>query len=112
MDLYVLERAFTSTHPESEPMFASILSSYGKQMGKEWPSIHRRLDDGKIICSSNKKLIFQGGLHRTSSSPKRSQTQHGGLSGDCTSPYSDTKRRLIHHAEINSPQNIMICPNL
>lgn len=48
VDLYVLERAFTSTHPESEPMFASILSSYAKQMDKEWPSIRRRLDDVRL----------------------------------------------------------------
>ena len=53
VDLYVLERAFTSTHPESEPMFASILSSYGKQMDKEWPSIRRRLDDGETLLKNN-----------------------------------------------------------
>ena len=50
VDLYVLERAFASTHPESEPMFASVLSAYGERMGKEWPAIRRRLDDGEILC--------------------------------------------------------------
>lgn len=47
MDLYVLERAFASTHPDSEPMFASVLEAYGARMGKEWPALRRRLDDGE-----------------------------------------------------------------
>ncbi|KAG6853803.1 hypothetical protein C0991_001253 [Blastosporella zonata] len=46
VDLYVLERAFSSTHPDSEPLFASVLTAYSEQMGKEWPAIGRRLDDG------------------------------------------------------------------
>ncbi|KDR66928.1 hypothetical protein GALMADRAFT_258811 [Galerina marginata CBS 339.88] len=48
VDLYVLERAFASTHPDSEPMFASVLSAYGTQMGKEWPALRRRLDDVRL----------------------------------------------------------------
>jgi len=47
VDLYVLERAFASTHPDSEPMFASVLSAYATRMGKEWPVLHRRLEDGE-----------------------------------------------------------------
>ena len=46
VDLYVLERAFSSTHPDSEPMFASVLAAYEKQMGKDWGAIKSRLDDG------------------------------------------------------------------
>lgn len=46
VDLYVLERAFASTHPDSEPMFASILDAYSKFMGKEWPPLQRRLEEG------------------------------------------------------------------
>lgn len=46
VDLYVLERAFASTHPDSEPMFASVLDSYSKVLGKEWPPLQRRLDEG------------------------------------------------------------------
>jgi len=57
VDLYVLERAFSSTHPESEPMFASVLSAYGKQMGSEWPSIRRRLDDGETLYIKDRKEI-------------------------------------------------------
>ncbi|KJA15842.1 hypothetical protein HYPSUDRAFT_91682 [Hypholoma sublateritium FD-334 SS-4] len=48
VDLYVLERAFASTHPDSEPMFASVLSAYGKQVGKEWPALRRRLDEVRL----------------------------------------------------------------
>ncbi|KAG6861046.1 hypothetical protein C0995_004547 [Termitomyces sp. Mi166 len=46
VDLYVLERAFSSTHPDSEPLFASVLAAYSKELGKEWAAISRRLEDG------------------------------------------------------------------
>ncbi|KAF9050785.1 hypothetical protein BDZ89DRAFT_1107997 [Hymenopellis radicata] len=48
VDLYVLERAFSSTHPESEPMFSSVLEAYEEKMGKEWPAVKRRLDDVRL----------------------------------------------------------------
>ncbi|KAI0667471.1 hypothetical protein C8Q78DRAFT_381851 [Trametes maxima] len=48
VDLYVLERAFASTHPQSEPLFAGVLRAYEKKMGKEWSSISRRLDDVRL----------------------------------------------------------------
>ncbi|KAF7796242.1 hypothetical protein EIP86_007416 [Pleurotus ostreatoroseus] len=48
VDLYVLERAFSSTHPASEPLFASVLRAYEKRMGKEWKAIGRRLDDVRL----------------------------------------------------------------
>lgn len=49
VDLYVLERAFASTHPDSEPFFASILVAYARVMGKEWPALRRRLDEGELL---------------------------------------------------------------
>jgi TP53 regulating kinase-like protein len=49
VDLYVLERAFSSTHPDSEPLFASVLTAYAKQMGKAWSAIEKRLDDGMLL---------------------------------------------------------------
>ncbi|THH32658.1 hypothetical protein EUX98_g1515 [Antrodiella citrinella] len=48
VDLYVLERAFSSTHPASENLFASVLQAYERTMGKEWQSIGRRLDDVRL----------------------------------------------------------------
>ncbi|KAI0928186.1 hypothetical protein AcV5_005831 [Taiwanofungus camphoratus] len=45
VDLYVLERAFSSTHPASEPFFASVLNAYQAKMGREWVAISKRLDD-------------------------------------------------------------------
>ncbi|KAF8646032.1 hypothetical protein AX16_007457 [Volvariella volvacea WC 439] len=49
VDLYVLERAFASTHPESEPLFASVLQSYADKLGpKKWNSIKNRLDDVRL----------------------------------------------------------------
>lgn len=50
VDLYVLERAFASTHPDSEPLFASVLNAYQHRMGKEWTTVGRRLDDGERVC--------------------------------------------------------------
>ena len=49
VDLYVLERAFSSTHPQSEPLFAGVLKAYETKMGKEWAAISRRLDDGEEV---------------------------------------------------------------
>ncbi len=46
VDLYVLERAFSSTHPQSEPLFSGVLKAYETKMGKDWAAISRRLDDG------------------------------------------------------------------
>lgn len=48
VDLYVLERAFASTHPDSEPLFAGVLSAYEKRMGKHWMPIKKRLDDVRL----------------------------------------------------------------
>ena len=48
VDLYVLERAFASTHPDSEPMFFAVLEAYEKGMGKDWTAVERRLVDGRF----------------------------------------------------------------
>ncbi|KIK04484.1 hypothetical protein K443DRAFT_675939 [Laccaria amethystina LaAM-08-1] len=48
VDLYVLERAFASTHPDSEPLFTSVLTAYGTRLGSEWHAISRRLDDVRL----------------------------------------------------------------
>ena len=49
VDLYVLERAFASTHPGSEGMFRGVLVGYGEEMGREWAAIGRRLDEGRRV---------------------------------------------------------------
>ena len=47
VDLYVLERAFASTHPASEPLFEAVLDAYGSELGtKAWAAVKKRLDDG------------------------------------------------------------------
>ncbi|KAJ3861416.1 kinase-like domain-containing protein [Lentinula novae-zelandiae] len=48
VDLYVLERAFSSTHPDSEPMFAKVLIAYAETTGKDWVAIKNRLDDVRL----------------------------------------------------------------
>ncbi|KAH7101601.1 kinase-like domain-containing protein [Auriculariales sp. MPI-PUGE-AT-0066] len=46
VDLYVLERAFASTHPDSEHFFAAVLDEYARTLGKAWQPVYRRLEDG------------------------------------------------------------------
>ncbi|KAF8882237.1 kinase-like domain-containing protein [Infundibulicybe gibba] len=48
VDLYVLERAFSSTHPASEALFASVLASYSRTIGKEWLTVGKRLEDVRL----------------------------------------------------------------
>ncbi|KAG6373625.1 kinase-like domain-containing protein [Boletus reticuloceps] len=48
VDLYVLERAFASTHPDSESLFASILAAYADRIGKDWGQIKKRLDEVRL----------------------------------------------------------------
>ncbi|KAF9530725.1 kinase-like domain-containing protein [Crepidotus variabilis] len=48
VDLFVLERAFASTHPDFEPLFASVLAAYAKMLKKDWAPVQRRLDDVRL----------------------------------------------------------------
>lgn len=59
VDLYVLERAFASTHPDSEPLFGRVLEGYTSKMGKEWTVIGRRLEEGKLVLSLTVKFKFE-----------------------------------------------------
>jgi len=50
VDLYVLERAFASTHPASEPLFAAVVDAYGRELGaKAWESVRQRLEEGNVV---------------------------------------------------------------
>ena len=73
VDLYVLERAFASTHPASEGLFQTILDCYaeevtarssGKNRGKggklgKWEETRRKLEEGKS-CSKDRFLGVYG----------------------------------------------------
>ena len=47
VDLYVLERAFASTHPRAERLFAHVLQAYG-QTFKKAPSVLVKLEDVRM----------------------------------------------------------------
>ncbi|KAK4131200.1 Serine/threonine-protein kinase BUD32 [Trichocladium antarcticum] len=47
VDLYVLERAFASTHPRAERLFTILLDSYGKTF-KKAPSVLAKLEDVRM----------------------------------------------------------------
>ena len=47
VDLYVLERAFGSTHPRAESLFSEVLSAYGKSF-KGASVVLRRLEDVRM----------------------------------------------------------------
>ena len=82
VDLYVLERAFNSTHPESEPMFAKVLEAYGEKLdAKEkgaWVAVKTRLDEGegRSLSRFGCRLCL---LHLCSSEIERQEERHGGL---------------------------------
>ncbi|KAG9033239.1 serine/threonine-protein kinase bud32 [Tulasnella sp. JGI-2019a] len=49
VDLYVLERAFISTHPDSEGLFSEVLDGYSEAAGgKAWSVLKRRLDEVRL----------------------------------------------------------------
>ena len=55
----MLERAFASTHPDSEPLFGRVLEGYKGKMGKEWTVIGRRLEEGKLVLAFMVKFKFE-----------------------------------------------------
>ncbi|KAK3878910.1 hypothetical protein Pcinc_016453 [Petrolisthes cinctipes] len=56
VDLYVLERAILSTHPNTEPFVAQALSVYELSGGKVAKDVIKRLDEVKL--RGRKKLCF------------------------------------------------------
>ncbi|KAF8509867.1 kinase-like domain-containing protein [Hysterangium stoloniferum] len=48
VDLFVLERAFASTHPDSEHWFDAVLGAYAKRSGNSWDAIHKRLQQVRL----------------------------------------------------------------
>ncbi|KAM7199531.1 EKC/KEOPS complex subunit BUD32 [Naviculisporaceae sp. PSN 640] len=44
VDLYVLERAFASTHPRAEKLFQHVLDAYGKSFKKAGATLHKLED--------------------------------------------------------------------
>lgn len=49
VDLYVLERAFASTHPRSEALYQGVLRAYADEVGeKRWKVVDKRLEEGEL----------------------------------------------------------------
>jgi len=48
VDLYVLERALLSTHPNSESLFAAVLESYSREYGKGATDVIKKLDEVRL----------------------------------------------------------------
>ncbi|GFZ50708.1 Atypical serine/threonine protein kinase BUD32 [Saitozyma sp. JCM 24511] len=49
VDLYVLERAFASTHPASEGLYAGVLEAYSQGLGeKKWKPIEQKLKEVRL----------------------------------------------------------------
>eukprot|EP01094_Clydonella_sp_ATCC50884_P017534 TRINITY_DN306_c4_g1_i1.p1 TRINITY_DN306_c4_g1~~TRINITY_DN306_c4_g1_i1.p1 ORF type:complete len:123 (-),score=36.50 TRINITY_DN306_c4_g1_i1:331-699(-) len=55
VDLYVLERAFISSHAHSEELFARVLEAYGKE-SKKSRAVLKRLE--AVRARGRKKLAF------------------------------------------------------
>ena len=88
MDLYVLERAFASTHPDSEPMFFAVLEAYKKGMGKEWIAVEKRLEYGEFLPSFSP--------HPHSRSQSVSEVGKGAWSDKLRNTYTDSWRLDLH----------------
>ena len=56
VDLYVLERAFLSTHPNSKKLFYSILAAYKTHNTEESSKVISRLEE--VRKRGRKKLLF------------------------------------------------------
>ena len=101
VDLYVLERAFASTHPSSEHLFRRILESYFSELQRRLKrekvpkggvshtvDVRRKLDEGEasvIGCSLQPALIAHL-LHY--SSDARAQKVHGRVARSARRPAS------------------------
>lgn len=48
VDLYVLERAFVSTHPRAEALFRELLAGYERALGKKGVQVLRRLAEVRM----------------------------------------------------------------
>lgn len=48
VDLYVLERAFASTHPGSKALFELVLQSYAEAIPRKWPGIESKLKEVRL----------------------------------------------------------------
>lgn len=48
VDLYVLERAFGSTHPRLESLWGEVLKGYEKVIGKEGVKVLKKLEDVRM----------------------------------------------------------------
>ena len=48
VDLYVLERAFLSTHPNTEEIFSEILEAYKKKSGKQVGEIVKKFEEIRL----------------------------------------------------------------
>jgi len=59
VDLYVLERAFASTHPRSEPLFAAIMESYAAS-GRDQPQAQAVLKKLEEVRARGRKRTMLG----------------------------------------------------
>lgn len=48
VDLYVLERAFGSTHPRLERLWGEVLKGYERAVGKDGPKVLKKLEDVRM----------------------------------------------------------------
>jgi tRNA A-37 threonylcarbamoyl transferase component Bud32 len=77
VDLYVLERAFSSTHPGSEGIFETILRAYEKGLGKSWKESGRKLEEEIAQALPDRHAIRRADCFGLSSSVRPSVRLRG-----------------------------------
>lgn len=85
VDLYVLERAFSSTHPAAEPLFAGVMRAYEAQMGGAWGAVGKRLEDGECSALWGVDGLWWVLADYIDSEDAGEETQHGWVIFDCSS---------------------------
>jgi TP53 regulating kinase-like protein len=58
VDLYVLERAFASTHPDSQSLFSAVLQSYSS-CAAGGTTVLKKLDEGESVIFTLKLRNFE-----------------------------------------------------
>lgn len=77
VDLYVLERAFVSTHPGSKALFELVLDSYAAAIPKKWKSIESKLKDGEWARSLQERASVM--CRADASAPPGKEERHDGV---------------------------------
>lgn len=97
VDLYVLERAFLSTHPDSKHLFDKVLQSYGEHVELLWKHGEwRKVQTQQAAVSSNgKQGNKKGSKQGSKQNNKKPKGGAAGQQGATPSPLADVAKAAM-----------------